>query len=141
MDSCLIHNDTISFYNSFLNNDLYYLNISYAICIATQVSLMQKQLNATSVLSYSKNYYCKCIWPPKWVLMIMTCTIKKLIHVLNYEQDLKSLKLKRASIDAKFAKGTVHELHWGVSLISILNLSIGSTVLLRETRNYGMEMQ
>ena len=60
---------------------------------------------------------------------------------MSYEQDLKSLKLKRASIDAKFAKGTVHELHLGVSLISILNLSIGSTVLLRETRNYGMEMQ
>ena len=111
MDSCLIHNDTISVYNSFLNNDLYYLNISYAICIATQVSLMQKQLNATSVLSYSKNYYCMCIWPPKWVLMIMTCTIKKLMRVLSYEQDLKSLKLKRASIDAKFAKGMVHELY------------------------------
>ena len=54
---------------------------------------------------------CKCIWPPKWVLMIMTHTIKELMRLLSYEQDLKSLKLKRASIDAKFAKGTVHELH------------------------------
>ena len=54
---------------------------------------------------------CKCIWPPKWVLMIMTRTIKELMHLLSGEKDLKSLKLKRASIDAKFAKGTVHELH------------------------------
>ena len=43
--------------------------------------------------------------------MIMTRTIKELMHLLIYEQDLKSLKLKRASIDAKFAKGTVHVLH------------------------------
>ena len=48
--------------------------------------------------------------PPKWVLMIMTRTIKELMHLLSYEQDLKSLNLKRASIDAEFAKGTVHEL-------------------------------
>ena len=33
--------------------------------------------------------------PPKWVLMIMTCTIKELMHLLSYEQDLKSLKMKR----------------------------------------------
>jgi len=62
------------------------------------------------------------------------------MHLLSYEQDLKSLKLKRASIDAKFAKGTVHVLQKRVLLISILNLSIGSTVLLRGTRNYGLEM-
>ena len=48
---------------------------------------------------------------PKWVLMIMTRTIKELMCLMSYEQDLKSLELKRASIDAKFAKGTVHELH------------------------------
>ena len=30
---------------------------------------------------------------------------------MSYEQDLKSLELKRASIDANFAKETVHELH------------------------------
>jgi len=30
---------------------------------------------------------CKCIWPPKWVLMIMTCTINELIRLLSYEQD------------------------------------------------------
>ena len=72
--------------------------------------------------------------------MIRTRTIKELTHLLSYEQDLKSLKLKRASIDAKFAKGTVHVLHKRVLLISILNLSIGSTVLLRGTRNYGLEM-
>jgi len=81
---------------------------------------------------------CKCIWPPKWVLMIRTRTIKELTRLLSYEQDLKSLKLKRASIDAKFAKGTVHELCWQVLSISILNLSIGSTVLLRGTRNYAI---
>ena len=46
---------------------------------------------------------CKCNWPPKWVLMIMTRTIKELMRLLSYEQDLKSLKLKRASIDTKFA--------------------------------------
>ena len=62
---------------------------------------------------------CKCIWLPKWVLMIMTRTFKEPMRLLSYEQDLKSLQLKRASIDAKFAKGTVHELHWGVSLIFI----------------------
>ena len=50
-------------------------------------------------------------FPPKWVLMIMTYTIKELMRLLSYEQDLKSLNLKRASIDAKSAKGTVHELH------------------------------
>jgi len=27
--------------------------------------------------------------------MIMTCTIKELMHLLSYEQDLKSLKMKR----------------------------------------------
>jgi hypothetical protein len=37
---------------------------------------------------------CKCIWPPKWVLMIMTRTIKGLMCLLSYEQDLKSLELK-----------------------------------------------
>ena len=76
---------------------------------------------------------CKCIWPPKWVLMIMTRTIKELMCLLSYEQDLKSLELKRESIDAKFANGSVHELHCGISLFSILNLSIESTVLLRGT--------
>ena len=30
---------------------------------------------------------------------------------MSYEQDLKSLELKKAIIDAKFAKGMVHELH------------------------------
>ena len=48
---------------------------------------------------------------PKWVLMIMTRTIKELICLMSYEQNLKLLELKRASIDANFAKGTVHELH------------------------------
>jgi len=43
-------------------------------------------------------------------LMIMTHTIKELMHLLSYEQDLKSLKLKRASIEAIFAKGSLHEL-------------------------------
>ena len=33
------------------------------------------------------------------------------MRLLSYEQDLKSLKLKRATINAKFAKGLVHELH------------------------------
>ena len=92
------------------------------------------------VINHKKGGDCKCIWPPKWVLMIMTRRIKELMHLLSYEQDLKSLKLKRASIDAKFAKGTVHVLQKRVLLISILNLSIGSTVLLRGTRNYGLEM-
>ena len=63
------------------------------------------------VINHKKGGDCKCIWPPKWVLIIMTCRIKELMHLLSYEQDLKSLKLKRASIDAKFAKGMVHELH------------------------------
>ena len=63
------------------------------------------------VINHQKGGDCKCIWPPKWVLMIMTYTIKGLMHLLSYEQDLKSLKLKRASIDAKIAKGMVHELH------------------------------
>ena len=49
-------------------------------------------------------------FPSKWVLMIMTYTIKELMRLLSYEQDLKSLKLKRASIDAIFAKISVHEL-------------------------------
>ena len=62
-------------------------------------------------INHRKGGDCMCIWPPKWVLMIMTCTIKELMRLLSYEQDLKSLKLKRATIDAKFAKGSVHELH------------------------------
>ena len=49
----------------------------------------------------------------------MTRTIKELMRLLSYEQNLKSLKLKRASIDAKFAKRTVHELRWRVLFISI----------------------
>ena len=53
---------------------------------------------------------------PKWVLMIMTRTIKELMCLLSYEHDLKSLELKRASIDDKFANGSVHELHCGISL-------------------------
>ena len=47
--------------------------------------------------------HCKSIWPPKWVLMIMTRTIKELMRLLSYEQDLKSLNLKRARNDTKFA--------------------------------------
>ena len=43
--------------------------------------------------------------------MIMTRTIKELMCLLSYEQDLKLLELKKASIDAKFANGLVHELH------------------------------
>ena len=58
------------------------------------------------VINHQKEGDCKCIWPPKWVLMIMTRTIKELMHLLSYELDLKSLNLK----DAEFAKGTVHEL-------------------------------
>ena len=49
--------------------------------------------------------------PLKWVLMKMARTIKELMRLLNYEQDLKSLKLKRASIDTIFAKESMHELH------------------------------
>ena len=41
----------------------------------------------------------------------MTHTIKELMCLLSYEQDLKLLELKKASIDAKFANGLVHELH------------------------------
>ena len=63
------------------------------------------------IINHKKGGDCMCIWPPKWVLMIMTCIIKELMRLLSYEQDLKSLKLKRASIDAKIAKGMVHELH------------------------------
>ena len=33
------------------------------------------------------------------------------MRLLSYEQDLKLLELKKASIDAKFANGLVHELH------------------------------
>ena len=43
--------------------------------------------------------------------MIVTRTIKELMCLLSYEQDLKLLKLKRASVDAIFAKGSMHELH------------------------------
>ena len=63
------------------------------------------------VINHQKGGDCKCIWPPKWVLMIMTRTIKELMHLLSYEQDLKSLKSDKENIDAKFAKKTVHELH------------------------------
>ena len=62
-------------------------------------------------MNHQKGGDCKCIWPPKWVLMIMTCTIKELMHLLSYEQDLKSLKWKRAINNAIFAKEMVHELH------------------------------
>ena len=62
------------------------------------------------VINHKKGGDFKCIWPPKWVLMIMTRTIKELMRLLSYEQNLKLLKLKRASIDAEFAKGTVHDL-------------------------------
>ena len=58
------------------------------------------------VINHQKGGDCKCIWSPKWVLIIMTRTIKELMHLLSYELDLKSLNLK----DAEFAKGTVHEL-------------------------------
>ena len=44
------------------------------------------------VINHQKGEDCKCIWPPKWVLMLMTRTIKELMHLLSYEQDQKSLK-------------------------------------------------
>ena len=43
--------------------------------------------------------------------MIVTRTIKELMRLLSYEQDLKSLKLKRAINDAIFATETMHEVH------------------------------
>ena len=67
-------------------------------------------LNCVAI-NHRKGGDCMCIWPPKWVLMIMTRTIKELICLMSYEQNLKLLELKRASIDANFAKGTMHELH------------------------------
>ena len=44
------------------------------------------------VINHLKGGDCKCIWPPKWVLMIMTRTIKKLMRLLSYEQESKSMK-------------------------------------------------
>ena len=44
------------------------------------------------VINHQKGEDCKCIWPPKWVLMLMTRTIKELMLLLSYEQDQKSLK-------------------------------------------------
>ena len=38
--------------------------MSYAICIATHILLMQKQLNATTVLSCSKLLYRKMLLQP-----------------------------------------------------------------------------
>ena len=38
------------------------------------------------IINHQKVGDCKCIWPPKWVLMIMTRTIKELMCVLSYEQ-------------------------------------------------------
>ena len=71
--------------------------------------------------------------------MIMTCTIKELMRLLSYEQDLKSLELKKQVPMLNSLKERC------MSFIDdfvnfYLNLSIGSIVLLRGTRNYGLEM-
>ena len=87
-----------------------FLYSSHRICSKGEHPLVL-QTNRLRCFRYAPQGGCKCIWPPKWVLMIMTRTIKELMCLLSYEQDVKSLKLKRASIDAKFAKGSVHELH------------------------------
>ena len=54
-------------------------------------------VNGVNVGSAVSGPYCK------WILMIMARIIKELMHLLSYEQDLKSLKVKRARNDAKFA--------------------------------------
>jgi len=50
------------------------------------------------------------MWPPKGILVLMTRTIKELMHLSSNEQVQKSLKCKRAMNDAIFAIETVFEL-------------------------------
>ena len=49
--------------------------------------------------------------PPKWVLVLMTRTIKKLMCLSSNEQVQKSLKWETTFNDAIFAKETMFELH------------------------------
>ena len=55
------------------------------------------------VINHQKGGDWKCIWPPKWVLVLMTLTIKELMRLLRNVQVQKSLKWKRAINDAIFA--------------------------------------
>ena len=64
------------------------------------------------VIDHQKGGDWKCIWHPKWVLVLMMYIIKELMRFLSYEQDQKSLWWKRAINDAIFAKEMVYELQW-----------------------------
>ena len=44
------------------------------------------------VINHQKEGDCKCIWPPKWVLVLITSSIKEVIVLLSYEQVYKLLK-------------------------------------------------
>jgi len=90
--------------------------------------------------SHPRRRTCKCICPPKWILMIMTHTIKELTCLWSYEQDLKSLKWERAINDSIFAKETVDELQRGSFIIFYFEFEYMITVLLRGTRKYSMEL-
>ena len=64
------------------------------------------------VINHQKGGDWKCIWPPKWVLVLMTRTIKELMCLSSYEQVQRLLNWKRAINDDIFAKETVFELNW-----------------------------
>ena len=80
--------------------------------LAPRFQANPKECCLVAIINHQKGGDCKCIWPLKWVLMLIICTIKELMCLLSNEQDQKSLKWKRSINDAIFSKEMVYELHW-----------------------------
>jgi hypothetical protein len=82
----------------------------------------------------------KCIWSPNWILVLMTCMTKMLMCLSSYEQ----IKIQWDKLYA-WKEANLLERRWWSSkenlyLFSILNLSIGNTVLLRGMRMDRLKM-
>jgi hypothetical protein len=92
------------------------------------------------VINHQKGGDWKCIWPPKWVLVLMTCIIKELKCLSSYGQ----LKVQWNKIFAWKYANLVDRRWWrskeDLYLFSIWNLSIGNTVLLGGMRMDSLKM-
>jgi hypothetical protein len=86
------------------------------------------------VINHQKGGDWKCIWPLKWVLVLMISIIKDLMCSSNYGQ----VKIQWNEIFAWKDANLLDRWWWSskedLYLVCILNLSIENTVLLREMR-------
>jgi hypothetical protein len=82
------------------------------------------------VINHQKGEDSKCIWPPKWVLVLMTCIIKELMCLSSYWQ----VKIQWNEIFAWKDANLLDGRWWNskdLYLFSIFNLCIENTILLR----------